>query len=88
MEQTAEAAIEAVDKVALTAEKIAEDVAEAFPENKSLKRAASRIKAVAEEIEVDANKAEALLHKIEEIEEEVDEVVDSFTKKKLKRKNQ
>uniref|UniRef100_A0ACD5U3C4 Uncharacterized protein n=1 Tax=Avena sativa TaxID=4498 RepID=A0ACD5U3C4_AVESA len=87
VEETAEATFEAVERVAETAEKIAEDVAEAFPENKSLKKAASRIKAVAYEVEEDANKAEALLRKIEQIEEEVDEAVDSFTKTKSKRKN-
>jgi polysaccharide pyruvyl transferase WcaK-like protein len=50
-----------------TAEKIAEDVAEAFPENKSLKKAASRIKAITYEVEEDANKAEAILHKVRSI---------------------
>ncbi|CAM0955485.1 unnamed protein product [Alopecurus aequalis] len=87
VEQTVEEAIEAVDKMAVTAEKIAEEVAEAFPENKSLRNATSRIKAIADEIDEDANKAEALLHKIEQIEEEADEAVDSFTKKKSKGKN-
>uniref|UniRef100_A0ACD5THG9 Uncharacterized protein n=1 Tax=Avena sativa TaxID=4498 RepID=A0ACD5THG9_AVESA len=87
VEETAEATFEAVERVAETAEKIAEDVAEAFPENKNLKKAASRIKPVAYEVEEDANKAEALLRKIEQIEEEVDEAVDSFTKTKSKRKN-
>jgi hypothetical protein len=64
VEETAEAAIEAVERAAETAEKIAEDIAEAFPENNSLKKAASRIKAVAYEVEEDANKAEALLRKV------------------------
>ncbi|XP_047070996.1 uncharacterized protein LOC124679242 [Lolium rigidum] len=86
-EETAEAAIEVVDRVAEAAEKIAEDVSEAFPENQTIKKAASRIKAVADEIEEDADKAEALLRKLDQIEEEVDEVVDSFTKKKSERKN-
>ncbi|XP_047094125.1 uncharacterized protein LOC124706505 isoform X2 [Lolium rigidum] len=64
VEEAAEEAMEAVERVAETAEKIAEDVAEAFPENKSLKKAASRIKAITYEVEEDANKAEALLHKL------------------------
>ena len=50
--------------MAEAAEKIAEDVAEAFPGNESLKKAASRIKAVADEIEEDADKAEAFLRKV------------------------
>ncbi|CAM0904408.1 unnamed protein product [Alopecurus aequalis] len=87
VEETAEAAIEVVDKVAEAAEKIAEDVAEAFPGNESLKKAASRIKAVADEIEEDADKAQAFLRKLDQIEEEVDEAVDSFTKKKSQRKD-
>jgi methyl-accepting chemotaxis protein len=67
VEEAAEEAIEAVERVAETAEKIAEDVAEAFPENKSLKKAASRIKAITYEVEEDANKAEAILHKVRSI---------------------
>ncbi|CAM0904407.1 unnamed protein product [Alopecurus aequalis] len=84
VEQTAAAAIEVVDRVAETAEKIAEDVAEVFPGNESLNKAASRIKAVADEIEEDADKAQAFLRKIDQIEEEMDEAVYSFTKKKSK----
>ncbi|OEL35655.1 hypothetical protein BAE44_0003326 [Dichanthelium oligosanthes] len=64
VEQTAEAAIEVIDKVAEETEKIADEVAEAFPGNEMLKKAASRIKAVADEIEEDADKAEALIEKL------------------------
>lgn len=80
-EQTAEATIEMVEKVAEAAERIADDVSEAFPGNERLKKAASSVKAVADEIEKDVDKAEALLHKIDAMEEEVDSVVESFTKK-------
>ncbi|KAF7071237.1 unnamed protein product [Triticum aestivum] len=80
-EQTAEATIEMVEKVAEAAERIADDVSEAFPGNERLKKAASSVKAVADEIEKDVDKAEDILHKIDEIEEEVDSVVESFTKK-------
>ena len=64
VEQTAEVAIEVVEKVAEAAEKIADDVSEAFPGNDNLKKAASRIKAVADEIEKDAEKAKALIEKV------------------------
>ncbi|EMS59799.1 hypothetical protein TRIUR3_18329 [Triticum urartu] len=63
-EQTAEATIEMVEKVAEAAERIADDVSEAFPGNERLKKAASSVKAVADEIEKDVDKAEALLHKV------------------------
>lgn len=80
-EQTAEATIEMVEKVAEAAERIADDVSEAFPGNERLKKAASSVKAIADEIEKDVDKAEAVLHKMDEIEEEVDSVVESFAKK-------
>jgi ABC-type transporter Mla subunit MlaD len=53
-----------VDKVAEATERIAEDVAETFPENKNLQKAASKIKAVSDEIEENVDKAEALLQKV------------------------
>ncbi|KAK1609152.1 hypothetical protein QYE76_032825 [Lolium multiflorum] len=87
VQQTAEAAIQMIDKVAEATEKIAEDVAETFPENKTLKKAATKIKAIADEIEEDVDKAEALLRKIDQLEEKMDKVVDSFTEKKPERKN-
>ncbi|XP_037489167.1 uncharacterized protein LOC119367889 [Triticum dicoccoides] len=75
VEKTAEVAVEVIDTVAEAAEKVAGEVAEAFPENEGLKEAASRIKAVADAIEEDAEKAEALIHKVDEITKEVDSVV-------------
>nr|XP_020188348.3 uncharacterized protein LOC109774039 [Aegilops tauschii subsp. strangulata] len=63
-EQTAEATIEMVEKVAEAAERIADDVSEAFPGNERLKKVASSVKAVADEIEKDMDKAEAILHKV------------------------
>ncbi|VAH48319.1 unnamed protein product [Triticum turgidum subsp. durum] len=57
-EQTAEATIEMVEKVAEAAERIADDVSEVFPGNERLKKAASSVKAVADEIEKDVDKAE------------------------------
>ncbi|CAM0904405.1 unnamed protein product [Alopecurus aequalis] len=63
VEKTAEVAIEVVDTVAEAVEKVAGEVSEAFPENENLEQAASRIKAVADVIEEDAEKAEALIHK-------------------------
>ncbi|KAM3387337.1 hypothetical protein ACQJBY_010273 [Aegilops geniculata] len=53
-----------VEKVAEAAERIADDVSEAFPGNERLKKAASSVKAVADEIEKDVDKAEAILHKV------------------------
>ncbi|KAF7071235.1 unnamed protein product [Triticum aestivum] len=75
VEKTAEVAVEVIDTVAEAAEKVAGEVAEAFPENEGLKEAASRIKTVADAIEEDAEKAEALIHKVDEIKKEVDSVV-------------
>lgn len=53
-----------VDTVAGAAEKVAGEVAGAFPGNESLREAASRIKAVTDEIEEDAERAEALIEKV------------------------
>lgn len=87
VEKTAEAAIEVIDSVAEATEKIAEDVAEAFPENESLKKAASKIKAIADEIEEDADKAEAFIDKVDEIKKEVDSIVDPLIEKVTKNKS-
>ncbi|KAJ1271261.1 hypothetical protein BS78_06G115600 [Paspalum vaginatum] len=81
VEQTAEVAIEVIDQVAEKAEKIAEDVAEAFPDNENIKRAASRVKAIADHIEEDVDKAEALIDKVDEFKKEVDAVIDPFLDK-------
>ncbi|EMS59800.1 hypothetical protein TRIUR3_18331 [Triticum urartu] len=75
VEKTAEVAVEVIDTVAEAAEKVAGEVAEAFPENEGLKEAASRIKTVADAIEEDAELAEALIHKVDELTKEVDSVV-------------
>ncbi|XP_044324672.1 uncharacterized protein [Triticum aestivum] len=87
VEQTAEVAIEVVEKVAEAAEKIADDVFEAFPGNDNVKKAASRIKAIVDEIEKDAEKAEALIEKVDEIEKEMDSVVDSVIEKVKKERS-
>jgi len=86
IEKTAEVAIEVIDKVAEETEKIADEVADRFPGNETLKKAASKIKAVAEEIEEDADKAEALIEKVDEIKEEMDSIVDSIIDKDKKKK--
>ncbi|XP_039773113.1 uncharacterized protein LOC120641181 isoform X2 [Panicum virgatum] len=65
LEKTAEVAIEVIDKVAEETEKIADEDADAFPGNETLKKAAANIKAVADEIEEDADKAEALIEKLD-----------------------
>ncbi|KAI5014952.1 hypothetical protein ZWY2020_056342, partial [Hordeum vulgare] len=67
-----------VKKVAEAAEKIVDDVSEAFPGNNSFKKVASRIKVVVDDIEKDEEKAEALIEKVDEIEKEMDSVVDSL----------
>ena len=64
IEKTAEVAIEVIDTVAEATEKIAGEVADAFPGNENLKEAASRIKTVMDAIEEDAEKAEALIQKV------------------------
>jgi hypothetical protein len=64
VEKTAEAAIEVIDTVAEATEKVAGEVAHAFPGNDNLKKAASKIKAVTDAIEEDAEKAEALIKKV------------------------
>ncbi|PWZ41801.1 hypothetical protein Zm00014a_015458 [Zea mays] len=63
VEKTAEAAIEVIDSVAEATEKVADEVAQAFPGSETLKQAASKIKTIADEIEEDADKAEALIEK-------------------------
>ena len=57
-------AIEVIDTVAEATEKVAGEVADAFPGNENLKEAASRIKTVTDAIEEDAEKAEALIEKV------------------------
>nr|ACG38037.1 hypothetical protein [Zea mays] len=86
IEKTAEVAIEVVDTVAGSAEKVAGEVAGAFPGNESLREAASRIKAVTDEIEEDAERAEALIEKVDEIKEQVDSIVDPLIDKVVKDK--
>ena len=53
-----------IDTVAEATEKVAGEVADAFPGNENLKEAASRIKTVTDAIEEDAEKAEALIEKV------------------------
>ncbi|SPT18566.1 unnamed protein product [Triticum aestivum] len=84
VEKTAEVAIETIEKAADVVDKLADEVI-AFPGNENLKKAAFRIKAIAEEIEKDAEEAEALIHKVEEIEKEVDAAVDTFMGKGMKK---
>ncbi len=64
VEKTAEVAIEVVDTVAEATEKVAGELADAFPGNENLKEVASKIKTVADVIEDDAEKAEALIQKV------------------------
>jgi hypothetical protein len=64
IEKTAEVAIEVIDTVAEATEKVAGEVADAFPGNEDLKEAASKIKAVTDAIKEDADKAQALIHKV------------------------
>ena len=64
IEKTAEVAIEVIDKVAEATEKVGDEVAEEFPGNKNIKKAASKIKKVMDVIEEDADKAEALIEKV------------------------
>ncbi|PUZ47408.1 hypothetical protein GQ55_7G162400 [Panicum hallii var. hallii] len=84
IEKTAEVAIEVVDTVAEATEKVAGEIADAFPGNEDLKEAASRIKTVTDAIEGDAEKAEALIHKVDEIKKEVDSIVDPIIDKVVK----
>ncbi|KAF0890318.1 hypothetical protein E2562_002728 [Oryza meyeriana var. granulata] len=81
VEKTAEVAIEVVDTVAEASEKVAGELAGAFPGNENLKEAASKIKTVADMIEDDAEKAEALIQKVDEIKKEVDAIVDPIIDK-------
>ncbi|CAL5031743.1 unnamed protein product [Urochloa decumbens] len=84
IEKTAEVAVEVVDTVAEATEKVAGEVANAFPGNENLKEAASKIKAVTDAIEEDAEKAEALIQKVDEIKKEVDSIVDPIIDKVVK----
>ncbi|RCV33881.1 hypothetical protein SETIT_7G118200v2 [Setaria italica] len=84
IEKTAEVAIEVIDTVAEATEKVAGEVADAFPGNENLKEAASKIKTVTDAIEEDAEKAEALIQKVDEIKKEVDSIVDPIIDKVVK----
>nr|AGT16458.1 hypothetical protein SHCRBa_163_G19_R_170 [Saccharum hybrid cultivar R570] len=86
IEKTAEVAIEVIDTVAEATEKVAGEVADAFPGNENLKEAASRIKTVTDAIEEDAEKAEALIEKVDEIKKQVDSIVDPIIDKVVKDK--
>jgi len=56
--------------VAEATEKVADEVAEEYPGNESIKEAASKIKKVMDVIEEDTDKAEALIEKVDEIDKE------------------
>lgn len=56
-----------IDKVAEATEKVADEVAEEFPGNENIKRAASKIKKVMDVIEEDVDKAEALIEKVSSV---------------------
>ncbi|WVZ85883.1 hypothetical protein U9M48_032741, partial [Paspalum notatum var. saurae] len=86
IEKTAEVAIEVIDTVAEGAEKVAGEIAEAFPGNQNIQEAASKIKTVTDVIEEDADKAEALIQKVDEIKKEVDSIVDPIIDKVAKDK--
>ncbi|XP_062224792.1 uncharacterized protein LOC133923523 [Phragmites australis] len=75
IEKTAEVAVEVVDTVAEATEKVAGEVADAFPGNENIKEIASKIKTVTDAIEEDADKAEALIDKVDEIKKEIDSIV-------------
>uniref|UniRef100_A0A0A9D110 Uncharacterized protein n=1 Tax=Arundo donax TaxID=35708 RepID=A0A0A9D110_ARUDO len=81
IEKTAEVAVEVIDTVAEATEKVAGEVVEAFPENENIKEIASKIKTVTDAIEEDAEKAEALIEKVDEIKKEVDSIVDPIIDK-------
>ncbi|NP_001346595.1 uncharacterized protein [Zea mays] len=87
IEKTAEVAIEVIDKVAEATEKVAGEVADEFPGNESIKEAASRIKKVMHVVEEDADKAEALIEKVDEIKKDVDSIVDPIIGKVAKDKS-
>ncbi|KAJ1271258.1 hypothetical protein BS78_06G115400 [Paspalum vaginatum] len=84
IEKTAEVAIEVIDTVAEGAEKVAGEIADAFPGNQKIQEAASKIKTVMDVIEEDADKAEALIQKVDEIKKEVDSIVDPIIDKVTK----
>lgn len=64
VEKTAETAIEVIEKVSEVTEKVASDVANALPGDGNIKEAALKIEKIAEEVDKDAGKAEAILHKV------------------------
>ncbi|KAJ1271260.1 hypothetical protein BS78_06G115500 [Paspalum vaginatum] len=76
IEKTAEVAIEVIDAVAEATEAVAVEIGDAFPGNQIIKEATSKIKAVMDVIEEDADKGRALLHKVDEIKKKVDSMVD------------
>ncbi|KAG1342315.1 hypothetical protein COCNU_05G005440 [Cocos nucifera] len=81
VEKAAETILETVEKVAEITEEIASDVADALPGGTSLKEAALKIENIADQIDKDAEKAEAFLHKVDQIEEQVDALVEPIIEK-------
>ncbi|WVZ85880.1 hypothetical protein U9M48_032738 [Paspalum notatum var. saurae] len=84
IEKTAEVAVEVIDAVAEATETVAVGIGNAFPGNQIIQEATSKIKAVMDVIEEDADKARALIHKVDEITDEVDSMVDPIIDKVTK----
>ncbi|OAY85304.1 uncharacterized protein LOC109711543 [Ananas comosus] len=76
VETTAESVIVVVEKVAEVTEKVAANIANGLPGDGKVKTAALKIEDIAEQVDKDAEKAEAFIRKADEIEGEVDALME------------
>ncbi|XP_010942627.1 uncharacterized protein [Elaeis guineensis] len=81
VEKAAETILKTVEKVAEITEEIASDVADVLPGDGRLKEEVLKIENIADQIDKDAEKAEAFLHKVDQIEEEVGALVEPIIEK-------
>ncbi|KAJ8471322.1 hypothetical protein OPV22_025665 [Ensete ventricosum] len=81
VEKAAESAAEAVEKIAEVTEKIASDVADELPDGGRLRDKAVQVEQICEEVEKDAEEAEAFIRKVDHLKEELDTLVEPIIEK-------
>ncbi|KAL6656172.1 hypothetical protein ACP70R_006998 [Stipagrostis hirtigluma subsp. patula] len=72
----AETAVEVVEHVAEVTEKLAANAAKSLPENGSLQKVAMEVEYIAEVVDMDAHKVEAIIKKIEKLSDQIDAAVE------------
>jgi len=71
-----ETAVEVVEHVAEVTEKLAANAANSLPENGSMQKVAVEIEYIAEVVDTDAHKVEAVIKKIEDMSDKIDAAVE------------